>query len=497
MNNICRIISEYQQSQYDKLIEINYVINYLNSFVYFEEFQKFKEDDYYKESLVLEPDNENQTPNNTSTNNHHVDDLNKITSTPNANLSIGANYTNKTKMLLNDGFNSLSSGSSTNFIKHRKTLSYAFNSSSTNGEHAITNELDLNQKHPLDDSLLNVDDNKKEIIKEEELEKEEKQIDAKDTIDGCKQLKTTNQTSEESSEEDEKNRLKMDIIAKIKNEKLRKSFEIYFLNTLNKEQMLNLMIKSQSNLIIFESAIKRKCIMKNSQKTHFKQWKTYWIQLVGNTLVYYQINKLNTLLNINYKQQQAETIQTAILASSSSNGLNQQQEEVKTHLNYDCFNEIIQLDRKYYHKEVFKSHTISNWMCVALFNLDSQLDKAKSDSISVDIPNSNDVNDYDEDDDDSTHKPVSCLNLHSNHHNSQSTSTTTTNTNNNSNSTCNSINLNTNNNKFDIQLNDLNNGNIYKYRLYNYKLAKEWYLLFKQAINLLDNLRPDNLIKFE
>jgi hypothetical protein len=48
MNNICRILSDYQQSTYERLIEISYVKNYLNSFVYFEEFQKFKEDENYR-----------------------------------------------------------------------------------------------------------------------------------------------------------------------------------------------------------------------------------------------------------------------------------------------------------------------------------------------------------------------------------------------------------------------------------------------------------------
>jgi hypothetical protein len=48
MNNICRILSDYQQSTYDRHVEISYVINYLNSFEYFEEFQKFKEDENYR-----------------------------------------------------------------------------------------------------------------------------------------------------------------------------------------------------------------------------------------------------------------------------------------------------------------------------------------------------------------------------------------------------------------------------------------------------------------
>jgi hypothetical protein len=48
MNNICRVLSDYQESTYERLIEKSYVKNYLNSFVYFDEFQKFKEDENYR-----------------------------------------------------------------------------------------------------------------------------------------------------------------------------------------------------------------------------------------------------------------------------------------------------------------------------------------------------------------------------------------------------------------------------------------------------------------
>ena len=116
MNNICRLISEYQQSNYQEssslscccgsgscgsggmggggggdsgsglgnsgcscshhhygggiinsdgtifINEVTYVKNYLNSFLYIEELQKFKEDENYRDSLELEPDS-NSTSN--------------------------------------------------------------------------------------------------------------------------------------------------------------------------------------------------------------------------------------------------------------------------------------------------------------------------------------------------------------------------------------------------------------------------------------------------
>jgi hypothetical protein len=168
--------------------EISYVHNYLNSFLYIEELQKFKEDENYRDSLELEPEPSSSvvnTPSSSQSNGgtDHVDSKNNDTpphnntSSPNKlffndsqNLKINVNQNSVSsnsgghRFKLNNGngaltsYNSVASAAAENNTSlvlnyyHRKSLSLN-NNNLLNETKEFLNELKL-RHHPLDDSIV-------------------------------------------------------------------------------------------------------------------------------------------------------------------------------------------------------------------------------------------------------------------------------------------------------------------------------------------------------
>ncbi|VDO97275.1 unnamed protein product [Soboliphyme baturini] len=65
MNNILRVLADYQSSEYESLVSIAYIQDYLKTIRYIDELQKFLEEDLYNLSLQLEP-NENEATDRTA-----------------------------------------------------------------------------------------------------------------------------------------------------------------------------------------------------------------------------------------------------------------------------------------------------------------------------------------------------------------------------------------------------------------------------------------------
>lgn len=235
----------------------------------------------------------------------------------------------------------------------------------------------------------------------------------------------------------------------------------------------NIMINTllmQTSIIQFESPIKRKCIIKNFRKPRFSQWKSYWLQLVGgNLLIYYPAKALvfarsDSLMSQQQQQRRnsaasndlyTDSVSAAITAAAAASlATNNEQAIIDEELRQQQTQQLqsqLQGRKVYYHKNPCKMHPIASWMVVNLFQ-------------------------------DKENEMLSALNSQ------QTTSNAPVST---------SLPPQPNHTKFDIQLNDLNNGNMYKYRFDCLPLAKEWLEQFKLASTYHERQKPDNLIRFD
>jgi hypothetical protein len=243
--------------------------------------------------------------------------------------------------------------------------------------------------------------------------------------------------------------------------------------------LLNSLLAS-SSIILFESPIKRKCIIKNYHKPRFSQWKSYWLQLVGgNLLIYYPSKTImfnrdtgshsrrNSTNNAEQPSAEAQLTNASTFASTNLNELSTGDESISSLVwqQSAAHTQLLQSSQQsrkvFYHKNPCKMHPIASWMIVNLFQ-DKEEEILAAQSAAM------------------------CDSASANNPASQNSSMSS-----------NGVHNAPNHTKFDIQLNDLNNGNMYKYRFDCLELAKEWYEQFKLASTYHERQKPDNLIRFD
>ncbi|CAF1078499.1 unnamed protein product [Adineta steineri] len=233
MNNICRVISEFQQSTYDYLKSIECVQSYLSTVRYMEELQTFVEAQNYEQSLRIEPD----------------DQIDSCCDKTIKNLEKSASF-----KILQSTINSNCS--------HRRTLSdfNHLNCSSSTTKSATLPCRTREKKSLLDDSLL-VDP-----MTEETRSSSESNDSCEIVIRKTKEyIKTTTKHHH--------------IIQGIS----------LSLSSLSMKEPLNPhndpLITSNYN---FEGLLERKCLLKNYKKPNITKWKKYWVAICEHLLFFHK-----------------------------------------------------------------------------------------------------------------------------------------------------------------------------------------------------------------
>nr|XP_006822058.1 PREDICTED: ras-specific guanine nucleotide-releasing factor RalGPS1-like [Saccoglossus kowalevskii] len=238
MNNIFRIIAEFQQSSYEHLSTLSHVQNYLKSVRYIEELQKFVEEDNYNLSLKIEPaDTANDF-------NRSKDDLSALPGSPSC-TSRPVPTTPSTPKFVPGHRKSRSLG--TNFLCHSaptESFSSLPSSVTSNGS-----------RHLLDDSLL-------EDFTGSPLDC---------SINGQSRGSSEGSVSTISDDQDM-------LMRPIDSSSISSDDVVYS-------------DLSDSSFSI-QGCLKRKTMLKNGKKPSFSAWTRYWAGLWGTNLVFYAAKHL-------------------------------------------------------------------------------------------------------------------------------------------------------------------------------------------------------------
>ncbi|XP_058455436.1 ras-specific guanine nucleotide-releasing factor RalGPS2 [Malaya genurostris] len=251
MNNILRVISNYQGSDYSYIQPVAKTFNYLNSVRYIEELQNIFEDDQYKKSLKLEPlpsslsssvEVNIKNGSNKQTSSSAVADNVQTNPSSLAFLNLSPAKSNSMRFT-----SSTLNSSSNKFIGHRKCRSLGtniFNKISCTAVHSSATTINraesfVKLRHLLDDSVL------------------ENKI-------------TTDTTSTGSSD---------GVIG----------FETD--------------TEISTDILGFQGCLRRKTLMKHKRKPTVSSWQRYWVQIWANSLVYFSPKSFKGNQRTDYKRE--------------------------------------------------------------------------------------------------------------------------------------------------------------------------------------------------
>lgn len=237
MNNILRIISNYQQSNYSHLIKIPHIQDYLNSIRYIEELQKFVEADQYKLSLKLEP----MSPRNSNSSSKESVGQEAAKAIASLNLSPAKVASGSLRL----------HGSATKFIPgHRKCRSLGTNIFNRGVQLETIRPNNVLKTHLLDDSTL------EEYTKNHSIP----------SPSGGVNTHASQSTSDDST-----------LLSRVTDDSL--SFD--------------------GNFSRMQGFVQRKTLMKNGKKLKMTTWQRYWLEIWASTLAYFSPKSFKGLsLNI-------------------------------------------------------------------------------------------------------------------------------------------------------------------------------------------------------
>lgn len=266
MNNILRIIADYQQSSYDHLHFLPHIQNYLKSVRYIDELQKFVEDDNYKLSLKLEPLDSSpnmRRPKDTLT----VED---------ASVS-GYRHSLKTPGQMEARSSRSMPGHGSRFVPtHRKAFSLGTNVISSLSVDTLSMcSTFSSERHLLDDSIL---EHTPVIARKSSLGSIEDFHDHFDTW--------------------------MEHLP------------------LNYSETQELTLQVVDSVATFQGYVRRKTVLKEGKKPAVSPWNRYWLVLKGSSLIYYSPKSLRGTEKCDFKSNPCKSVDISgclvICADSSS-----------------------------------------------------------------------------------------------------------------------------------------------------------------------------------